>query len=297
MAGYEKRGEEEDIADFVRKKFDRIREDSPKGKKVKSGDYFGKASNLREKWPKKREAKPREDFERFSIPVTEPASREPEITSSIAVTESYSEEQEKHPSIAVMEPSSEKQDSNPLMPISEPIFEETESKQPPSPIGEPVIRQKSSRLPRVILTISIIVFLLAAIIVGFVLFQMYGESTEETRVLGTNENLQSAVISGEQTAYVILSGNLDSNAIYSISIIFSASDDSIYSYNPNFISGEYEINASEVGLESFKDVVVARAFPEYKASPAQANETDDSGSSASLGPFVGFWKKVKGLFD
>ncbi|OGJ17858.1 hypothetical protein A3K73_02110 [Candidatus Pacearchaeota archaeon RBG_13_36_9] len=285
MAGAEKRGKEEDILEVVRKKLDKIRERSLK----------------------REEVKPRGDFERLLIPITksveehefshnvstsEPAFEEHEFSHNVSTSEPAFEEHEFSHQVSISEPALEEPETNPPIPISDSI-EEPET----NPlVSGPVSVKPRSKLPKGVLIFSIIIILLAVITIAFVLFWMYRDSDDKSRELYTNEGLQSAVVTGEESVYLILSEDLDIDEISEVSIVFSSSDDSEHPYTPAFISREYEINTSELNLESFKDITAVRAFFQYRPSSTAGNETNElSGDAASLGPFVGFWKKVKGF--
>ncbi|GEM_PF-5812278 len=293
MVGYPKRGEEEDIADLVRKKFDKIRTKTSKEKDFKDINFEEDELSL----VKKKSSFRTSAFEEpSSIDDSYQVNEAPLINETSPIDKSSSINE---PSIMDKPSLGNKFSSN------KSFISEKETEMFPTPIEEPsppavpldneVAPVKlTNRLPRTILTLSVIVFLLAVIVVAFVLFWMYRDSSGGTRELSVNEDLQSAVVNNEETAYVVLSGDLDINTISSVSIVFSSSDDSTHTYSPTFISGEYEINASEIDLESFKDVIVARAFLDYKPSSTSGNETADlSGSAASLGPFVRFWENVR----
>ncbi len=293
MAGYEKRGEEEDIAEIVRKKLDKIREKPFKKEEIKPKEDFGRRfQSIGETLLKKEEIKPKKDFGRRFQSIGETLPKKEEIKPKEDFGRRFQSIGETLPKKEEIKPKEDLEDLR--IPIGEPILEAPETS-PPSPVNEPAsIKPRSGKLPKVILTLSIIVFLLAVLIVAFVLFWMYRDSTDKSRPLYVNEGLQSAVVNGEESVYIILSGDLDIDKISGVTIVFSSSDNSEHPYSPTFISREYDINASELNLESFKDVLVARAFFDYKPSLDQGNGTADlSGSAATIGPFVRFWETVR----
>jgi len=275
MAEYKKRGGEEDIAEVVRKKLE----------KLKRKDFSSTKTDF----------KPKDGFEEPFIPVKEPSLAKSEIDTQYKTSSLFEESPVQVSKSPIVEPDRD----IPVAPVDESSLFKPTIEARPVPINEPSsVKPVSSKLPKAILKLSIIVFLLAVIIVAVILFLMYRDSTGNFRDLSVNENIQSAVVNNEEKVSIVLSNDVDLNKVSSLLIVFGSIDNSEHPYYPISISREYEINASDINLENFEDVTAAMAFFEYAPSAVQGNESSElSGSAASLGPFVRFWEVVKDFLN
>ncbi len=144
----------------------------------------------------------------------------------------------------------------------------TVKKEPVHEVKEAPKEKKKSKKPLIILTILVLVLILAAIIV--LLFIFYGDKGGGQREL--NVGVANMIIYDEERAIVTLEESIDLDRLLLVEITFISSDNTEYPYNPGYIAQEYEIFASDVGLESFQDVFSLGVFFEYKQEQEQ-NDT------------------------
>jgi hypothetical protein len=133
---------------------------------------------------------------------------------------------------------------------------------------------RKHRVYLIILIIAITLIFLAILgAIGYFIYESLRSNTNE-RYLSANENIMQAVIENEKIANIILSNEIDLIKVSKISIVFSAQDNSEHPYETDYIGKEYEISASDLGLESFESITAVKVFLEYSSEPApQTNVT------------------------
>jgi len=120
--------------------------------------------------------------------------------------------------------------------------------------------QKSNKIPIIILIIAILLVLIILIVLLFYYLQV------KERYIGVDENIESALIKNEEKAFIELSDNLDLNNINQINFIFYDKENTGYPYLAQQINSSYEINAWELKLENFKQIIGVKSEIEYKQS-------------------------------
>ncbi len=117
---------------------------------------------------------------------------------------------------------------------------------------------KKSRLILIILIIAVL--LMIALLLIYLVFFLYLPSERE---LNSTGNIEKAVVLKSGEVSVRLAEEADLDHILKVQIIFSAGD-AEYLYNPEYISSEYKIYASDLGLKNFDEITLVKAVFLYK---------------------------------
>ncbi len=150
-------------------------------------------------------------------------------------------------------------------------------KHKPVPLAKPTAptKEKKKRAPLIVLAIIIIVVLLGILAVFAFLF--YGpDSSKPERTLYIEAGLENATVKNEETVYVKIAENINLEELAKLTIIFITLDNSEFIYEPEIVKREYEISASQLGVDNFKEIVSARVSFEYVESPFQINDSSTS---------------------
>ncbi|GEM_PF-3315412 len=135
---------------------------------------------------------------------------------------------------------------------------------PQQPNKNVPVKGKKNKLVFIILIIIIALVGLGIIFSVIYLFSRDSGGGKD-RELSTGDFIDKAVVRDEKTAYITLKSGISSNRIANITLIFR-SKDSEYTYFSEYIGSTYSISASNLGLESFEDIISVDAIIAFATS-------------------------------
>ncbi len=230
-----KRGNEEDIAELVRKKLERHRKQM--GKPLRGGE---------------------QDTEKMQVDSSYVPSLNPSGPSEIFREASRGKKE----ILRVSNKNSAKK--IPLQPAKKPF-----QRAKPKPIikKEEVKHPAKSKTPLIIVSLLIILVFFGILVA--VLFLFYNAPLKSgERELSVNDLISHARVTDEKTANIKLVDSLDLERISLVTIIFVAGDSTQYTYYPGYVDKEYTIQARDINLDSFKEITTAVAIVDFKVKPA-----------------------------
>jgi len=237
---------EEDIVEVIRKKL----EAHKRQESVKSGVGKGEERVVQRESP----MQPKSDFNQYLPSQSEPIPQEPKEVQ-------FSKQDarlgmQSSPAVQVNESIFPNKVTSSLKEQPPAAVPSRAAPYPPGTMAE-VPKRKKGRL--ILIILIIIILLLIALLIIYLLFFM----SSSERELNSSENIEKAVVLENGEALIELEKGVDLDLLREVQIIFSV-DDAEYLYNPEYISREYNVHASDLGLENFDDVTSVRAIFGYK---------------------------------